>query len=72
MNGKENTEIVNATIEVKDAITKKLTKIDVDSVTGEYAFIVNFKNDLLISVKKEGYAFESNYVLSPICRSTNR
>lgn len=64
MNGKENTEIVNATIEVKDAITKKLTKIDVDSVTGEYAFIVNFKNDLLISVKKEGYAFESNYVHS--------
>jgi outer membrane protein OmpA-like peptidoglycan-associated protein/tetratricopeptide (TPR) repeat protein len=64
MNGKENTEIVNATIEVKDAITKKLTRIDVDSVTGEYAFIVNFKNDLLISVKKEGYAFESNYIHS--------
>lgn len=64
MNGKENAEIVNATIEVKDAVTKKLTKIDVDSVTGEYAFIVNFKNDLLISVKKEGYAFESNYIHS--------
>ena len=64
MNGKENNEVVNATIEVKDAITKKLTRIDVDSVTGEYAFIVNFKNDLLISVKKEGYAFESNYIHS--------
>lgn len=64
MNGKNNTEIVNATIEVKDALTKKLTKIDVDSVTGEYAFIVNFKNDLLVSVKKEGYAFESNYIHS--------
>ncbi len=64
MNGKENEEVINATIEVKDAITKKLTKIDVDSVTGEYAFIVNFKNDLLISVKKAGYAFESDYIHS--------
>lgn len=64
MNGKQNEETINATIEVKDAVTKKLTKIDVDSVTGEYAFIVNFKNDLLVSIKKEGYAFESNYIHS--------
>ena len=62
MNGPENNEVVNATIEIKDAITKKLTKINVDSVTGEYAFITNFKNDLLISIKKEGFAFESQYV----------
>ena len=62
MNGPGDNEIINATIEVKDAFTKKLTKIDVDSVTGEYAFIVNFKNDLLVSVRKEGYAFESKYV----------
>ncbi len=62
MNGPDNNENVVATIEVKDAMTNKLTKIDVDSVTGEYAFIVNFKNDLLVSVKKEGYAFESKYI----------
>jgi outer membrane protein OmpA-like peptidoglycan-associated protein len=49
---------------VKDAITKKLTKIEVDSVTGEYAFIANFQNDLILSVKKEGYAFESQYISS--------
>ena len=62
MNGPDNNDIVNATIEIKDAVTKKLTKIDVDSVTGEYAFIVKFNNDLLVSVKKEGYAFESQYI----------
>lgn len=62
MNGPDNNETVNATIEVKDAFTKKLTKIDVDSVNGEYAFIVNFNHDLLVSVKKEGYAFESQYI----------
>ena len=62
MNGPDNNETVNATIEVKDAFTKKLTKIEVDSVNGEYAFIVNFNHDLLVSVKKEGYAFESQYI----------
>ena len=64
MNGTQNEEIVNATIEIKDASTKKITKIDVDSVTGEYAFVVNFEHDLLLSVKKEGYAFESQYISS--------
>ncbi len=62
MNGSKNDEIVNATIEIKDASTKKIQKIDVDSVTGEYAFVVNFDHDLLLSVKKEGYAFESQYI----------
>jgi outer membrane protein OmpA-like peptidoglycan-associated protein len=62
MNGAANNEIIKATIEVKDAITKKLTKIEVDSVSGEYAFIVNFKNDLIVSVKQEGFAFESQYI----------
>lgn len=64
LNGPENKEIITATIEIKDAVTKKLNKVDVDSITGEYAFIVNFDNDLLLSVKKEGYAFESQYISS--------
>jgi outer membrane protein OmpA-like peptidoglycan-associated protein len=60
---KENDETpIAAQIEVKDAVTKKLTTIDVDSVTGEYAFVVDFTNDLILSVKKEGYAFESKYI----------
>jgi len=62
INGKENDETIAATIEIKDAVTDKLTRISVDSVTGEYAFVVNFENDLIISVKKDGYAFESQYV----------
>ncbi len=62
VNGPEDNGPIAATIEVKDAITKKLTKIDVDSVTGEYAFVVDFKHDIIVSVKKEGYAFESKYV----------
>jgi outer membrane protein OmpA-like peptidoglycan-associated protein len=62
INGPENNDVISATIEVKDAVTNKISKIDVDSVTGEYAFIVNMDHDLLVSIKKEGYAFESQYV----------
>lgn len=62
VNGTENAKPVAATFEVKDAVTKKLTKISVDSITGEYAFIVNFDHDLVVSIKKEGFAFESQYL----------
>ncbi len=62
MNGPENKDTITATIEVKDAITNKITKIDIDSVTGEYAFVVNFEHDLILSVKEEGYAFASKYI----------
>ncbi|MCX6292287.1 MAG: OmpA family protein [Bacteroidetes bacterium] len=53
---------VSATIEVRNTVTKQMSKIDVDSVTGKYAFVVNFENDLLMTVKKNGYAFESQYL----------
>ena len=62
VNGKENDEPINATIEIRDAVTKKLTKIDVDSISGEFAFVVDFNHDLILSVKKDGYAFASQYV----------
>jgi outer membrane protein OmpA-like peptidoglycan-associated protein len=62
INGPGNMDTIPATIEIKDAVTNKITKINVDSVSGEYAFVVNFENDLILSVKEEGYAFESKYI----------
>ncbi len=49
------------TVEVKDAVTQKVTEALVDTLTGEYAVVVNNKkkNDLIITVKKENYAFSS-------------
>jgi len=59
----ENTkEPVKARIELKNAETKKITKIPVDSVSGEYAAVVLFRNDYIMTVKKEGYAYESKYI----------
>ncbi len=51
-----------ATIEIRDVVTNDLKKIDVDSVTGEYAFVGDFNHDLMLSVKQEGVAFSSQYV----------
>ncbi len=57
-------EPVSASIEITNTVTKQMTKIQVDSVTGKYAFVVDFENDLLLSVKKDGYAFESQYLFA--------
>ncbi len=62
LNGPDNKDSIPATIQIKTANSKKITQVDVDSVTGEYAFVVDFKEDLLVSIKKEGYAFQSQYV----------
>lgn len=59
--GGEN-EMLNATIELQNAKTKDVTKVKVDSLTGKYAAVVSFSEDYLLTVKKEGYAFQSQYI----------
>jgi len=58
----EKKEPVQAKIELKNAKTKKVTEIPVDSITGEYAAVVLFRNDYIMTVKKEGYGYESKYI----------
>lgn len=60
----DNGKPVVADVELKDAVTKKITKAVVDSVTGEYAVAANVqkKNDQLLIVKKEGNAFSSQLI----------
>lgn len=54
--------LVSATIELKNTFTNELTRINVDSVTGQYAFVANLEHDVIMTVKKKGYAFESEYI----------
>ena len=51
-------------VEVKDASSKKVTDAVVDTNTGEYIAIVNakVKKDLIVSVKKDNYAFSSQLI----------
>ncbi len=60
----ENGKQVVAEVEVKDVVTKKVTKAVVDSLTGEYAVAANVekKHDQLLIVKKEGNAFSSQLI----------
>lgn len=69
---KSNTEVKNFTVEVTDAVTKKVTKAVVDSATGDFAVVVNskVKNDLVITVKKDGYAFSSQLVSKDSLKDT--
>lgn len=62
---KSNGTNKNFTVEVKDAVTKKITEAMVDTSSGEYSVVVNtkVKNDLIITAKKDNYAFSSQLVL---------
>jgi outer membrane protein OmpA-like peptidoglycan-associated protein len=51
-----------ANIEIKNIKTNKVTKVEVDSVTGKYASIVRLDADLILSVKRPGTAFTSEYL----------
>ncbi|MBP7497575.1 MAG: OmpA family protein [Bacteroidales bacterium] len=51
-----------AKIELQNMQTRNISHIPVDSVTGEYAVAVLFKDDYLLTVKKEGYAYSSKYI----------
>lgn len=51
-------------VEIKDASSKKVTDAVVDTNSGEYMAIVNtkVKSDLIVSVKKDNYAFSSQLI----------
>ncbi len=57
----EGKSVSGANVELKDVVTKKVTKAVVDSATGEYVIAANVKqkHDQLLIVKKDGYAFSS-------------
>lgn len=58
-------EIVRAAkVEIKNAITKEIEEVPVDSFDGKFAAIVNIKKrgDLVLTVKKEGMTFTSKLI----------
>ncbi len=61
---KEGNGIIGAQVEVINTVTKEKTKAVVDSSTGKFMVAVNLKkkDDLLITVKKDDYAFNSKIV----------
>ncbi len=62
LRNEKNEIITDATVEIKNTRTKEVKNIDVDSLTGKYVAVVAFNDDQLITVKKEGKAFTSQYL----------
>jgi len=55
-------EPVKARIELKNIETKKISEIPLDSMTGRYVAVAPFNSDYIMTVKKEGYVYESKYL----------
>ncbi len=62
LKNEETKEAVKAKIEIKNIKTREITEIPVDSTDGRYAAVMLFKNDFIMTVKKEGFGFESRYI----------
>lgn len=61
---KEGNQVTGAIVEVKDIKTKKISYATVDSTTGDYMLAVKKKTDVLVTVKKDNYAFSSKIINS--------
>ena len=51
-----------ARIQLKNIRTKTITEIPVDSTTGKYVAAIIFKDDQVLTVKKEGFVYSSRYL----------
>jgi outer membrane protein OmpA-like peptidoglycan-associated protein len=59
----ENTsEPVKARIELKNIETKKIEEIPLDSNTGNYVAVAPYSSDYVMTVKKEGFVYETKYI----------
>ncbi|MBC8147252.1 MAG: OmpA family protein [Bacteroidetes bacterium] len=54
--------IRKAKIELKNVVTKEITEIPIDIETGKYVAALVFKNDYVLTIKKEDYAYETKYI----------
>ncbi len=54
-------EPLAARIELRNLTTSELAEVDYDSLTGKYASVVLFDADYIMTVKQEGYAYNSQY-----------
>lgn len=60
----EGQPVEGAKVEMKNARTKEKIDAVVDTTTGEYVGVVNLKqkDDIILTVKKDGYAFSSQVI----------
>lgn len=57
-----NKEPIRARVQLKNMKNKTIKEIQVDTITGKYVAAVLFKEDQVLTVKKEGYVYSSRYL----------
>lgn len=50
-----------ARIELKNVSTQEITEVEYDSLTGKFSKVLLFNDDYIMSVKRDGYAYNSQY-----------
>ena len=55
-------EFNDARIQLKNVHTRSITEIPIDKNTGKYVAAVLFKDDQVLTIKKEGYVYSSRYL----------
>jgi outer membrane protein OmpA-like peptidoglycan-associated protein/tetratricopeptide (TPR) repeat protein len=58
----ENISYKDTRVEIKNVESKKITELEVDSITGEYFGAILLRNDYIMTVKKKGYVQEVRYI----------
>ena len=58
----KNKPVTDAKIEFRNIETKEVTQVEVDSLTGRYVAVVNFEQDMIMSVDKKGSGFNTRYL----------
>jgi outer membrane protein OmpA-like peptidoglycan-associated protein/tetratricopeptide (TPR) repeat protein len=58
----ETSTPMEARVEIRNMETKKVHHVPVDIETGKYVAVLPFKNDYVLTVKKENYVYESMYI----------
>lgn len=62
INIEEFTDSLIVRVQLQNVVTKKITEIPVDTYTGKYVTALIFKEDQILTVKKEGYVYSSRYL----------
>lgn len=52
----------NTKLEIKNTRTKETVKVDVNQEDGKYVAIVDAKDDYIMTIEKDGFAFTSTYI----------
>jgi len=55
-------EPLKARIELRNVETQKVNEVSLDTNTGKYVAVTSFENDYIMTIKKEGYVYESKYI----------